>query len=386
MPKLPKKSLLKLERRREANALRTLSLHSDAIDFSSNDYLGFARNKKIEKAAQRIMAGQDILNGATGSRLLTGHHALLEQLETFLATYHNAEDALVFNSGYDANLGFFSSVPQRGDLIFYDELAHASIRDGIALGLAKSYKFKHNDIEDLALHIGRSRDKGGNQDQEIFVVTESVFSMDGDSPDLKAFAAYCAEEGLHLVVDEAHATGVLGNGKGLASELGIEEQVFARLVTFGKALGCHGAAILGSPSLKIYLLNFARSLIYSTALPPHTVATALSSYKHLASEEGKKTVESLHDRIHFFLQKKREYDLQDVFLPSGSAIHVAVLKGNKRVKQCAEQLKENGIDVRPILAPTVPEGHERLRICLHVFNTKEQITKVLQLITKFYHG
>tara|TARA_Y100001933_G_scaffold70045_1_gene71234 strand:+ start:8264 stop:9418 length:1155 start_codon:yes stop_codon:yes gene_type:complete len=384
MPNFPKKLRQRLEKRKNENALRKLSNYKDLVDFSSNDYLGLAREAKIRQQADRLLVETDGLNGATGSRLLTGHYPLLAELEVVMANFHNAEAALVFNSGYDANLGLFSSVPQRNDNVFYDELVHASIRDGIALGNAKSYKFKHNDLEDLHRHIERSRNIDNGS--ETYIVTESVFSMDGDSPDLRALADYCAKNKFHLIVDEAHAVGVLGNGKGLVSELGIEDRVFARLVTFGKALGCHGAAILGTSHLKTYLTNFARSLIYTTALPPHTVATVFSSYTHLASEQGKRAVKSLQDRIHFFVQKKRDYNLQDVFLPSESAIHVAVLKGNERVKRCAEQIQKNGFDVRPILAPTVPKGHERLRICLHSYNTEEEVKTVLELISKDNNG
>ncbi|AKA34786.1 aminotransferase class I/II-fold pyridoxal phosphate-dependent enzyme [Flagellimonas lutaonensis] len=387
MPNFPKKLRQRLEKRKNENALRKLSNYKDLVDFSSNDYLGLAREKKIQRQAEGMMLESACSNGATGSRLLTGHYPLLEELEAVLAHFHKAQTALVFNSGYDANLGFFSSVPQRNDIVLYDELSHASIRDGIALGNAKSYKFKHNDLKDLNEKIAMSlRAQSRSEDSEIYVVTESVFSMDGDSPDLGAMADYCAKHKLCLIVDEAHAVGVLGQGRGLVAELDLEEKVFARLVTFGKALGCHGAAILGANGLKTYLINFARSLIYTTALPPHTTASIIAAYKLLDAPEGKEKRERLYNLIQRFRSIVSEYGLQDLFLSSDSAIQVAVLGGNKRVRHCAEILMQNGFDVRPILAPTVAKGYERLRICLHDYNTRQEIRTVLELISKFGNG
>ena len=280
MEKLPKKLQSKLAEREVGNALRFLPAQRDLIDFSSNDYLGLARNEEISKKASRLVKNVSPNNGATGSRLLTGNHKLYNQLEDFLVRYHGSESALVFNSGYDGNIGFFSSVPQRSDIVLYDELAHASIRDGIQMGHAKSYKFAHNDLQDLEQKIMAFRAQSRSE-MEIYVVTESIFSMDGDSPDLRSLTILCKEQNCFLVVDEAHATGIFGQGRDLVSQLGLQKEVFARLITFGKAIGCHGAAILGSQPLKEYLVNFSRSFIYTTALSPHSVAIILSAYQYL---------------------------------------------------------------------------------------------------------
>ncbi|MEW2920391.1 pyridoxal phosphate-dependent aminotransferase family protein [Muricauda sp. ANG21] len=377
MEKLPRKLRQKLSARLVNDALRSLSSVEGLVDFSSNDYLGFARNQDLSKEISNYLTIKPQKSGATGSRLLSGNHSLYVELENFLKKHHKSESALVFNSGYDANVGFFSSVPQRGDIVLYDELVHASIRDGIQLGHAKSYKFAHNNIGDLSRHIERSRNV--ESEYEIYVVTESVFSMDGDSPDLQALANFCSDNGCHLIVDEAHATGIFGEGRDLTCQLGLEEQVFARIITFGKALGCHGAAILGSEALKNYLVNFARSLMYTTALPPHTIANLLVSYQYL-KDVGSEKCQQLQQNIDYFKQQVEELGIAAIYIKSDSAIQCAIISGNSKVKSISAQLQLEGFDVRPILSPTVKEGEERLRFCLHAFNTKEEISRVLNTL------
>ena len=382
MAQFPKKLQEKLHRREADNSLRHLPVANSLVDFSSNDYLGFSRNQEILKNALNHLSSLDNRqNGATGSRLLTGNHALYSILESRLADFHEGISALVFNSGYDANIGFFSAVPQRGDVIFYDEYIHASIRDGIRMGNAKSFKFKHNDLDDLKnkyrVELGRS-----GSETEIYVVTESVFSMDGDSPDLIAFSKFSERNNCRLIVDEAHAIGVFGDkGEGLVQKLGLQKKIFARIVTFGKALGCHGATILGSRSLKDYLVNFSRSFIYTTGLPPHSVATILSAYEHLMSDGGEGS--KLRSNIEFFNQRLETLDLKSVFIPSNSAIHCCRVSGNQKTRSVAKKMQNEGFDIRAILSPTVPEGQERLRVCLHSFNTKEEIRAMLELIAQF---
>ena len=379
MEKLPKKLKDKLEARAANHALRKLPKKEAMVDFSSNDYLGLAGNEEVAAMTTDFLKGISPINGATGSRLLSGNHELYHQLENLIVDHHKSEAALVFNSGYDANVGFFSSVPQRGDIVLYDELVHASIRDGIQMSHTKAYKFAHNDLDDLFKIIERNRNK--EEKGDIYVVTESVFSMDGDSPDLKSMAALCREFSCYLVVDEAHATGIFGSGRDKVSELGLEEQVFARLITFGKAIGCHGAAILGSESLKQYLINFARSFIYTTALPPHTIASIFGSYSYLQKNNNGLS-DQLFENIDFFKQETQRLQISEHFVVSDSAIQCAIIPGNAHVKAIANQLKYAGFDVKPILSPTVNEGMERLRFCLHVFNKKEDITQVLSLLKK----
>jgi len=373
MEKFPQKLASKISQRLKDNALRSLPKASQLVDFSSNDYLGLAKNEKLERQIQK--------NGATGSRLLTGNHELFDELEALLQSHHKAESALVFNSGYDANVGFFSAVPQRGDVVLYDELVHASIRDGIQMGHAKGYKFAHNDIGKLKEKLVSLRAQS-SRDTEFYVVTESVFSMDGDSPDLKEMATFCAKNNCFLVVDEAHATGIFGKGTDLISELGLENDVFARIITFGKALGCHGAAILGSKQLKQYLVNFARSLIYTTALSPHSVAVILSAYQYL-KKESSSICKQLYQNIDYFKQEIERLRISDKFIASNSAIQCVTISGNDKVKEIAGQLRQEGFDVKPILSPTVKEGAERLRFCLHTFNTNEEISQVLQSLKNY---
>lgn len=377
--KFPKNLATKLEIRKQNNALRKLSLPNKLIDFSSNDYIGFSKNKAIfEETHQYLIDSDCIQNGATGSRLISGNHKVYQEAETYIANFHQSESALIFNSGYDANVGFFSSVPQKGDLILYDELCHASIRDGIQLSNAKSYKFKHNDFEDLEKLIERFQ----TQFAEVYIVTETVFSMDGDCPNMEELVAVSNKYNCYLVVDEAHSLGVFGeNGEGLVQMLGLQDQVFARIMTFGKGLGCHGAAVVGSQELKDYLVNFARSFIYTTGLSPHSVATILVAYQHLKTEN--KIIEQLRENIVHFNQEKNLLGLKPMFVRSKSAIQSAIIPGNQNVKSIANQLQEKGFDVKAILSPTVPEGQERLRFCLHSYNSREEISEVLALLSTF---
>ncbi len=376
---LPKKLQQKLDNRSKNNALRTLKSQSNLIDFSSNDYLGFSKSESIFKIASNLLKEHNIrYNGSTGSRLLSGNHKLYDVLESKLCEFHESESTIVFNSGYDANIGLFSSVPQRGDVILYDEYIHASIRDGISMSHAKSYKFKHNDLEHLNEMLNRFSSAPSVQYDNIYIVTESVFSMDGDSPDLIKLSELSKKNQALLIIDEAHALGVFGkNGEGLVQHLNIENDIFARIITFGKALGCHGAAILGSKILKQYLVNFCRSFIYTTALPPHSVAAIKASYAQLYSEENRI---ALTTNIEVFKQEVKNNNLQSIFIDSNSAIHCCVVSGNDRVKSISNQLQAKGFDIKPILSPTVPKQEERIRFCLHAYNTKNDILTVINAL------
>ena len=384
MKQFPKSLQQKLQQREEQNALRQLPIPNNLIDFASNDYIGFAKNETIFHETHQLLFDKNIkVNGATGSRLLSGNHELYNEAEDYIAKFHYAESALIFNSGYDANIGFFSAVPQRNDIILYDELCHASIRDGIQMSNAKSYKFAHNDVEDLEKLITKFQPTTDNrQSTTVYIVTESVFSMDGDSPNMEELTKLSEKYNAYLVVDEAHALGVFGEqGQGLLQSLGLQDNVFARIVTFGKGLGCHGAAVLGSHKLKSYLVNFARSFVYTTGLSPHSVATILQSYKQLKKE--KEAIEKLKSNIIFFNQEKIRLGLKPIFVYSKSAIQCAIIPGNEKVKNIASQIQQKDFDVRPILSPTVPEGQERLRVCLHSYNSEKEISEVLHLLSTF---
>ena len=385
MQELPGKLKDKIDDRRETNSLRSLKIQDNLVDFVSNDYLGFASSETLYQQALKFLEDQQLLkSGSTGSRLLSGNNRLLEMAEEKVAHFHNSNSALIFNSGYDANLGFFAAVPVRGDLILFDEYAHASIRDGIRMSQARSYKFKHNDLQHLQQLIERHREEIADQKGVMYVVTESVFSMDGDSPDLVALTNLCNENNCLLIIDEAHAAGIFGKkGGGLIEELQLESNVFARIITFGKALGVHGAAVLGSAGLKEYLVNFARSLIYTTAMTPHAAASVLMAYKQLDSEKGAEARGQLMDNISFFQNQLKAYSLTDYFIGSKSAIQSCIIPGNTVVKKVSLALGDKGYDVRPILSPTVPKSRERLRFSIHAFNTKEEIDEVLLNLSKY---
>tara|TARA_R110000764_G_scaffold5105_2_gene20498 strand:- start:1720 stop:2877 length:1158 start_codon:yes stop_codon:yes gene_type:complete len=384
MNQLPKKLLNVLENRKKEDTFRSLNSLDGLIDFLSNDYLGFATNETLfSKTFQLLLTESIASNGSGGSRLLSGNHKLYQKLEPLLAAFYKSNAALVFNSGYDANMGLFSALPQRGDLVFYDEFVHASIREGIRMSNAKAYSFLHNNLSSLEEKINLNAARNENEDFAVYIVSESVFSMDGDSPDLKALAKFSKSNGYNLIVDEAHAVGVLGkNGEGLIAELGLENDVFARTVTFGKAFGCHGAAILGSEDLKNYLVNFAKPFIYTTALTPHTLATIITAHEYI-NELGKESKATLKEHIEFFKNQLKVHKIDGSFIPSDTPIQGCIVAGSKKVKQVSKKLIDKGFNVKAILSPTVPEGQERLRICLHSFNSKEEIGLLVKLLAGF---
>lgn len=360
----------KLHERQHLQSFRQLKLTSGMVDLCSNDYLGIATNNLL--ADKLALYGTHLKHGSTGSRLLSGNYPLAEEAESLVAGFHRAQAALLFNSGYDANLGLFSCVPQKGDTILYDQLCHASIRDGIRLSFAQSFSFRHNDVEDLLKKIPAATG-------EVFIVTESVFSMDGDFAPLRELVEVCEQHNCQLIVDEAHATGVIGErGEGLVQHLQLNDRCFARVHTFGKALGCHGAAVLGSAALRDHLINFSRPFIYTTALPELSVAAICAAYSVFPDlvQERKK----LQDLVNAF-QSAASGATQYSFLQSNTPIQGIVIPGNEAVKQVAASLQKNGLDVRPILYPTVPKGGERLRVVLHSFNTKEDVEEVIKSIS-----
>jgi 8-amino-7-oxononanoate synthase len=361
----PKKLLALLDKRRTEENLRRLTLpKANLIDFSSNDYLGFAKSDNLKKEKDALALRYPMQQqGSTGSRLITGNSAIHEICEKEIAAFHYAEKALLFNSGYDANVGLLSAVLQRGDVVLYDELCHASIIDGIRLSFAHAFKFKHNNVVHLVELLEKNKAV-----ENIYVVTESVFSMDGDCAMLPEIAALCKKHQAHLIVDEAHAIGVYGErGRGLCNKLGIEQDCFARVYTFGKAMGAHGAAVAGSKELYDYLINFARSFIYTTALPPSAAIMIMASYKLLGNTEQ---IEKLQSNIWLFNELSSGLKNK---IKSTSAIHCFLTEGNIAAINASVYLIDKGLDVRAIKSPTVKVGAERLRICLHATNTQEEL-------------
>ena len=359
-----------LEARKLSDAFRSLKLVQGKVDFSSNDYLGFARDSDLHKL---ILSEINNLRkfGSTGSRLLTGNHSLTEQLEREIALFHDAESALFFNSGYEANSGLISTITKRNDTIIFDELCHASLREGIRLSNATSWSFKHNDLTDLELKLQKA-------EGEKFIVVESVYSMDGDICPLKEIVFFAEKYKANLILDEAHATGVIGNkGEGLAQYLNLHKKVFARVHTCGKAIGNNGAFIFGSATLRDYLINFCRPFIYTTAPNLMQVIAVREAYRKL--EQSQDLLIQLQENCSYFKNQIKKHP-QIKLLPSDSAIFSVLIPGNADVKLASVYLSNANQDVRPILSPTVKEGEERLRICMHSFNTKLEIERLIKLL------
>ncbi len=359
----------KLEQRDRQGNLRRLPLPATGIDFWSNDYLGLATG--IPQADD----SGTLACGATGSRLLSGNSNAAEQLEHFLAELHNQEAALLFNSGYDANLGLLAALPNRHTTILYDEYCHASMLDGIRLSPAKqAFRFRHNSVADLEQKLHRY----AQPDTPVLVALESVYSMEGSIAPLEAIVTLAGRYGAAVIVDEAHATGIFGvGGAGLVQQLGLEQQVMARVHTFGKALGCHGAAITGSRLLKDYLINFARSFIYTTALPAQALEAAIRAYRYVGEQPG--VIAQLHEHIRYFRQQVQGLGIEG-WTDSQSPIQTLRTGGNEATRALAAYLRQRGLLVSAVLSPTVPVGLERIRVCLHAFNTTSEIDLLLDLL------
>lgn len=309
---LEKQLSAKLDARKAQSRFRQLTTSkTSAVDFSSNDFLSLSTSPALRDAFLQELnkgpQGQDFTLGSGGSRLLDGNSSYADELEQSIAQFHGAPAGLLFNSGFDANSGFFACVPQEGDVILYDEFIHASVHDGMKLSRASMKKqFLHNegiDLESVLEELVQSHPeiKAGNR--SVFIAVESVYSMDGDIAPLKEIVQIkdrlLPKGNGHIIIDEAHGTGVLGPlGRGLVSELGLEDKVFARLHTFGKSLACSGgktglydwfhpliivAIMLCSPTVRSYLINYCRSLIYTTFLPFPNLAAIKASYSLLQS-------------------------------------------------------------------------------------------------------
>ena len=351
-----------LARREEEGLIRKLRTDKLPIDFFSNDYLGLARSEELALAiaeTHRVAGGA---NGSTGSRLLSGNSAFTEEVEDALSKTFRSEACLIFNSGYAANLAVLSSVAQKGDTILYDNLSHASLKDGARLSLATRHSFKHNDVSDLEQKMRTAKGK-------IFIVVESIYSMDGDICPLTEIIFLAEKYNAFIVLDEAHSTGVMGpDGGGYSVAKDLHGKIDIRIYTFGKSMGVHGACVAGSRSLIRYLINFSRPFIYTTAPSPHQIVSIHSAFQYLGKHIHLQHI--LQEKIRLYLSSAAAWHNRTI---STSAIQTVLYPGNENVRQVAHTLQQKGFDVRPILYPTVPKGTERLRICLHAFNTDEDI-------------
>ena len=366
-----------LQERQDAGLLRSLTSVEGMKDFCSNDYLGLAKDKTLAERISSFIAiwegkqtGQTPLNGSSGSRLISGNHEYMEDFEKQCAVFHRAESALLFSSGFEANLGLIAAIAQKEHVIFCDKLLHASLIDGLRLSAAERRIFKHNDLNDLT-HLLEQYPK----DTVKWVVVESVYSMDGDMAPLQELIKLKHQYNFELLVDEAHAGGIYGpKGEGLCVELGIEKEIFARVVTFGKAWGNAGAVVLGSDALRSYLINFARPFIYSTAPAPHHVLSLQTTLSYLA--ESIEARQRLKNNILFF----RSLLQADAWGESQTPIQTFFISGNEAVRALAKKVQEAGFAVKPIVYPTVPKGKERIRITLSTNSSKDDIKQLIQLL------
>ncbi len=356
-----------LAARKSAGLLRQLRQNQDGIDFSSNDYLGLSRAPELaDRLEVRLAEEGNRRLGSTGSRLISGNDAQIEALEAQIAAFHRAPSALLFGSGYAANTGVFSCLLGAGDTLILDELIHASMIDGARLSKADRIVFKHNDLGSLEEALRRAK---GTK----VIGIESVYSMDGDVAPLRQIVELADRFEAAIVVDEAHSTGILGpEGRGLVVAEELQERVFARVHTFGKALGLHGAAVVGSEVMRDYLMNFARPFIYATAPSPHMVASAAAAFDLLPAIEEKRQM--LFGLIDYFrtLSGKGPHH----WLDSKTWIQALIIPGNEHVRAVAADLRALGFWTVPIVSPTVPVGMERIRICLHSFNTEDEIDRL----------
>ncbi|MEP1034330.1 8-amino-7-oxononanoate synthase [Ekhidna sp.] len=359
-----------LDERKKQHLLRTLPLPPDGIDFYSNDYLGLAKSSELELAIKSALEQGLKQNGATGSRLLSGNSEYAEHVEQLIADFHMSESALIYSSGYTANLGLISCLATRETTLYCDELIHASLIDGARLGHSKRIRFSHNDPSDLDKKL---KEHSGQK----IVIVESIYSMDGDICPLNDIVEICLENGAQLIVDEAHSMAVRGEkGNGFVQELGLQDQVLARIMTYGKGPGIHGAAVVGPKWLKDYQVNFSRSMIFSTAPAAHQFCAIEAMYQLLPEIDFER--EKLQSNISYFVEKRNKTNSS--WLNSQSQIQSLIIPGNEQVVELGKKLCAAGINALPIRKPSIAEGSERIRFCLHSFNTKDEIDLLFKVL------
>ena len=334
------------------------------IDFTSNDYLGLAESAELKHAIEEALA-RGVPVGAGGSRLLRGNHPEHEALEAEACAFFGAESALFFGAGFAANAALIATLPQRGDLVLYDALVHASTHEGLGLTKATTDSFAHNDVMQLEEKLRAFR--ASHSDARCFIAIESLYSMDGDIAPLAEIAALAARFDAILFVDEAHATGVQGpQGRGLAADLEGQAHIIS-LHTCGKALGVSGALVLMPELLRRFMINRSRAFIYATAPSPLMAAGVRAALKICATADDRRA--ALQARI-----ARLKGHLQKMALPvTGTQIQPIVLGADRRALEMAQALAREGFDMRAIRPPTVPEGTARLRITLSSNLSADQV-------------
>ncbi|HKJ50254.1 MAG TPA: 8-amino-7-oxononanoate synthase [Gammaproteobacteria bacterium] len=372
-----------LERRRAAGLYRQRRVIESAqgvetridgrtlLSFCSNDYLGLANHPDIKRAFVGAVAEYGVGSGA--AHLINGHSRLHEDCERRLAEFAGRDRALLFSTGYMANLAIASTLLGRGDRVFQDRLNHASLIDGARLGRARMVRYRHNDLTELEMLLQDSP-----ADKRRLVMTDGVFSMDGDCADVAALVRIAADNGAWLMVDDAHGFGVLGaRGAGLIEQLGLDQrQVPILMATLGKAAGTAGAFVAGSEALIETLIQQARPYIYTTAAPPALAAATLEAVKIIETENWRR--EKLNQSIAYFRQQAAAAGLEP--MRSQTAIQPLVIGDNHRAMQLGEALFERGIHVTAIRPPTVPEGSARLRVTLSALHEPAHIDRLIDTL------
>ncbi|KAB5578133.1 pyridoxal phosphate-dependent transferase [Coniochaeta sp. 2T2.1] len=387
-----------LDRRRARNQLRALTtVPPGAADFSSNGYLSLSTHPAVQAAFLARLQEQapKSLLGSGGSRLLDGNSSRAEQLERTIAAFHRAPAGLLFNSALDANMGLFGCAPQPGDAVVYDELIHASVHDGMRLSRVSADRrvaFAHNCVWDneknaggklkpletvlLDLQTGVDGHLFKSGERNVFIAVEGVYSMDGDVAPLKDIVE-CVSRSLpagngYLIVDEAHSTGIFGDrGRGLVCELGLENGVWARVLGFGKAMGCSGGIVLCSETTRSYLINYARSLIYTTAMGFPALAAIEVTYDFMIAGRAEPLLANLRSMVR----------LAHTLLLGPKSPIIPVFTSQPR--SLARYCQRRGFMVRPIVAPTVPLGSERIRVCIHAGNTHGEVEGLVAAVEEW---
>ena len=352
----------------EAQTPRTVVDGQEVIMMASNNYLGLSTKQQVKDKA--IEALKSYGTGSGGSRLTNGNYDLHQQLEERIAEFKGREAALVFNTGYMANLGTISTLASKDDLILSDSLNHASIIDGCKLSSAEVEIYQHCDLDDLEKRL-----KGNISNyKQIFIITDGVFSMDGDLTPLVEIVELAEEYGALVIVDDAHGTGVLGaKGKGIVEYFDLNQEVDIQIGTLSKALASEGGFVVGSQDLIDLLRNRARSFIYSTALAPPVVAASLAAVNYL--DDHPELIKKLQDNLKFLKEGLTElgYDL----LAGDSAIIPIMLGSEQRALKLSNQLLEQGILAPAIRPPTVPQGTSRIRITVMASHSRQDLEEVL---------
>ncbi|MBW2501315.1 MAG: 8-amino-7-oxononanoate synthase [Deltaproteobacteria bacterium] len=353
--------------------VRPLDSGEKLLDFSSNDYLGLAEHPEVIGAARKYL--EMFGAGAGAARLMSGDLEINHLLEQEIARFKSTEAALLFGSGYLANTGIIPALAGRGDLIVTDRLNHASIYDGCLLSGARTIRFRHNDLNHLEQILQEKR----SQYNSCLLVVESIYSMDGDRCPLVELVKLKKRFGFFLMVDEAHATGIYGeNGAGIIEEDGVSDGVDIAMGTFGKALGSYGAYAAASREMVDYLVNRARTFIYSTALPPAVIGASLASLYLVGSEVQHRL--DLLAKVAFFKKQLRKNGLKDDFGPS--QIIPVMIGDSAKALAAAAELRRRGIYLKAVRPPTVPEGTARLRFSITNHHREEDLKRCAAILAE----